>query len=190
MLTEATLLCQGLQLRNKMSEKKFVLNDLRISYNGPIEVNDFMEEINKWFSEMGYEKEPKKYSERFSKGAKKIEWVVESHKILSRLYESTIRVRGLFNNLKESTSKKDGRKTRIVSGEVLIYIDGIVESHVQESYYHSKPVYQFIVGIIDKYIYTFWGDKYDGVVSGDGHKLFKKIRAYLSLQKYKYQNRS
>ena len=173
-----------------MSEKKFVLSDLRISYNGPIEVADFMAEVDKWFSENGYEKEPKKYSEHFSKGSKKIEWVAESHKIMSRLYEGTIRVKALFNNLKESTSTKDGRKTRITSGEVLIYIDGIIESHVQESYYHSKPVYQFLVGIIDKYIYAFWGDKYDGVVAGDGHKLFKKIRAYLSLQKYKYQYRS
>ena len=173
-----------------MSEKKFVLNDLRISYDGPIDVSEFMGEVDKWFSENGYENEPKKYVEHFSKGAKKIEWVVESHKIMSRLYESTIRIRVLFNNLKESNFKKDGRKTRIVSGEVLVYIDGIIESHVQESYYHSKPVYQFVVGIIDKYVYTFWGDKYDGVVAGDGHKLFKKIRAYLSLQKYKNQYRS
>ena len=173
-----------------MSEKKFVLNDLRISYSGPIDVNEFMAEADSWIIKNGYHKENKKYSEHLLKNGKQIEWIVEAHKKLSRLYVGTLRLRALFNSVKEAVAVKGARKTRISSAEVLVYIDGIVESHVAESYYHAKPMYQFITGIIDKYIYLFWADKYDGNVAADAHKLFKHVRIFFSLQKHKYEYRS
>ena len=170
-----------------MGNKKFVLNDLRISYNGPIDIKEFMAEVEKWLNGHGYEKEPKKYSEHLTKEGKQVEWVIEAHKGFSKLYRGTIRLKALFNNLKGSVLPTKNKKLRITSADVLVYIDGIIEEEITESYYHTKPMYQFITTIIDKYIYKFWSDKYDGNVIGDGHSLLKQLRAFFSLQKYKWQ---
>ena len=170
-----------------MAEKKQVLYDLRTAYNGPFIVEDFYAEVDKWIKEKGFEKEPKKKMEHVTKNGKKIEWVIEAHRHLDELHHGVIVLRALLDNIKEAAIKKDGKKIMINNGDVLINIDGWIESHIHGSFYQIKPVYYFIRTLVDNYIYNFWSDKYDGAVSSDCHDLFKRIRAFFNLQKYKYE---
>ncbi|MBS3097149.1 hypothetical protein J4480_06985 [Candidatus Woesearchaeota archaeon] len=170
-----------------MSEKKQVLYDLRTSYNGPFLVEDFYREIDSWIGEKGYEKEPKKKMEHVTKSGKKIELVIEAHKHLDDLHHSIIVLRALLDNIKEVTIKKSGKKIRMNNGDVFINIDGWIQSHIHGSFYQVKPIYYFIRALIDKYIYNFWSDKYDNAVAADGQDMFKRLRAFFELQKYKYE---
>ena len=170
-----------------MSEKKQVLYDLRTTYNGPFLVEDFYAEIDNWIKEKGYEKEPKKKMEHVTKNGKKIEWVIEAHNHLDDLHHGVIILRALLDNIKEVEIKKEGRKIRINSGNALVNIDGFIQSHIHGSFYQVKPMYYFVRALIDQYIYNFWSDKYDGAVTKDCHDLFKKVRAFFQVQKYKYE---
>ena len=170
-----------------MGEKKQVLYDLRTSYSGPLLVEDFYKEIDNWVKEKGYEKEPKKKMEHVTKNGKKIEWVIEAHKHLDDLHYSIIVLRALLDNVKEVVVKKDGRKIRLNNGDVFINIDGFIQSHIHGSFYQVKPIYYFVRALIDKYIYNFWSFRYDGAVAADGQDLFKRIRAFFQLQRYKYE---
>ena len=38
-----------------------------------------------------------------------------------------------------------------------------------------------------EHVYNFWQGRYDGVVNSDCHELFKRIRSFFNLQKYKYE---
>src|SRR3989338_1256169 len=160
-----------------MSEKKQVLYDLRTAYSGPFAVEDFYAEVDRWIKEKGFEKEPKK----------KIEWVIEAHSHLDNLHHEVIVLRALLDNVKESVIKKDGKKIRINNGDVLINIDGFIQSHIHGSFYQAKPIYYFIRALVDKFVYMFWSFKWDGTVNSDGRELFKRITSFFNLQKFKYQ---
>ena len=170
-----------------MVEKKQVLYDLRTTYNGPFVVEEFYAEVENWIKERGFEKNPKKKMEHVTKSGKKIEWLVEAHRPLDELHHSIVVVRALLDNVREVTLKKKGRRIRINNGDVFVNIDGFVESHIHGSFYQVKPVYYFIRAVIDKFIYNFWSFRYDGTVAADGQDLFKRIRAFFNLQKYKYE---
>lgn len=169
-----------------MVEKKQVLYDLRTAYSGPFAVEDFYAEVESWISEKGFEKEPKKKMEHVTKNGKRIEWVIEAHRHLDDLHHGVIVLRALLDNVREIVVKKDGKRIRFNNGDIFVNIDGFVQSHIHGSFYQVKPVYYFIRALIDKYIYNFWSDKYDSAVKAHGHDLFKRIRAFLNLQKYKY----
>ena len=170
-----------------MSEKKQVLYDLRTTYNGPFVAEDFYAEVENWIKENGYEKEPKKKTEHVTKNGKKIEWVIEAHRHLDDLHYGIIVMRALLDNVKEVVIKKGSKKIRINNGDVFVNMDGWIQSHIHGSFYQIKPIYYFIRALTDKYIYNFWSYKYDGVVNSDGRDLYKRIRAFFELQKYKYE---
>ncbi len=170
-----------------MTEKKQVLYDLRTTYSGPFAVDDFYAEVDNWIREKGYEKEPKKKMEQVTKNGKKIQWAIEAHSHLDDLHHGIIVLRALLDNVKEVVIKKDGKKIRINNGDVFINIDGFIEAHVHGSFYQAKPIYYFIRALIDKYIYNFWSDKYDGAVNSDARDLLKRIQSFFNVQKYRYE---
>ncbi|MEK6827718.1 MAG: hypothetical protein AABX78_00035 [Nanoarchaeota archaeon] len=170
-----------------MVEKKQVLYDLRTTYNGPFVVEDFYAEVDNWIKENGFEKEPKKKMEHVTKSGKKIELVIEAHHKLDDLHHGIVVLRALLDNVREAVINKDGKKIRVNNGDVLINIDGFIQSHIHGSFYQTKPIYYFIRALIDKFVYMFWSDKWDGVVNSDGRELFKRITSFFNLQRYKYE---
>lgn len=170
-----------------MSEKKQVLYDLRTTYSGPFVVEDFYAEVDNWIKEKGFEKEPKKRMEHVTKNGKKIEWVIEAHRHLDDLHHGIVVLRALLDNVKEAVIKKDGKKIRINNGDVLINIDGFIQSEIHGSFFQVKPIYFFIRTLIDKYIYNFWSFRWDGVVNSDARDLFKRITSFFNVQRYKYE---
>ena len=170
-----------------MAEDKQVLYDLRITYSGPFLVEDFYVEIDNWIKQNGFEKEPKKKSEQVTKNGKRIEYVIEIFRPLDDLHKGVIVLRALFDNVKEVAVKKDGKKIRINNGNVHVNIDGFIQSIIHGSFWQVKPIYYFIRALIDQYIYNFWSWKWDGAVANSGHELFKSIRAFFNVQRYKYE---
>ncbi|MBI1935773.1 hypothetical protein HYS31_05015 [Candidatus Woesearchaeota archaeon] len=169
-----------------MVEKKQVLYDLRIAYSGPFVIEDFYREIDEWIDEKGFEKEPRKKMEHVTQNGKKIEYVIEVQSHLDGLHHGIIVLRVLMDNVKELVIKKSGKKIRINTGDILVNIDGFIQSHIHGSFWQVKPVYYFLRALADKYIYNFWTGKWDGVVNSDGRDLYKRIRAFFEVQKYKY----
>ena len=170
-----------------MVEKKQVLYDLRNLYSGPLVIEDFYAEVDKWIREKGFEKEHKKKLEHITKNGKRVEWMIEIHSHLDDLHHGVIVLRALLDNVKDIVIKREGRKIRINNADVHINIDGFIQSHVHGSFYQVKPVYYFVRAMVDRYIYNFWSDKHDGAINSQGRDLFKRITSFFSLQKYRYE---
>ena len=170
-----------------MSEKKQVLYDLRMAYSGPFAVEDFYAEVDSWIKEKGHEKENKRKMESITKNGRKIYWVIEAISHLDDLHHGVIVVKASLDNVKEIVVKKNGKKMKANSGDALIEINAFLESHIHGSFFNVKPIYYFVRALIDKYIYNFWSNKYDGVVNADARDLFKRIQSFFNLQKYKYE---
>ena len=171
----------------KMVEKKQVLYDLRTTYNGPFVAEDFYAEVEKWIREKGFQKEPKKKMEHVTKNGKKIEWVIEAHHRLDDLHHGIVVLQVMMGNVKEVVVKKNGKKMRVNNGDVYVLINGFIQSHIHGSFFQVKPIYYFIRAAIDKFVYNFWWNRWDGTVNSDGRELFKRLQAFFNVQKYKYQ---
>ena len=135
-----------------MTEKKQVLYDLRTSYDGPFIVEEFYAEVENWIREKGMEKEPKKNMEHVTKNGKKIEWVIEAHRHIDDLHYGVVILRALLDNVRETVVKKNGKKIKINTGNVLISIDGFIQSNIHGSFFQVKPMYYLMRDLIDKYI--------------------------------------
>jgi len=169
-----------------MVEKKQVLYDLRATYSGPFLVEDFYAEVDSWAREKGYDKEHKKKLEHVTKNGKKMQWIVEINSHLDDLHHGVVVLNALLDNVKEVVVRKDGKKIRVNSGDIFININGFIQSHVHGSFYQVKPVYYFRRALIDKFIYKFWSDRWDGAVNADARELYKRINSFFNLQRYKY----
>jgi len=170
-----------------MSEKKQVLYDLRTSYTGPFVVEEFYAEVDSWIKEKGFTKEYKRKTESVTKDGKNIRYIIEIHSHLNDLYYGVVVLDVLMDKVREAIIKKGGKKLRLHNGDALITIEGFLESHIHGSFWQVKPMFYFWRTLIDKYIYNFWSDKWDGTVNSQGRELLKRIQAFFSTQKYKYE---
>ena len=166
-----------------MSEKKIVIDGLRFSYNGPFDIIEFYKEVEDWIKENGMEKEIKKKLEEVEEEGKKIEWSIECWKMEMRYAKIVIRLRALFTDVVEVEIKKDKAKRKLNQGNVLVTIDGFLETHFK---YHwtTKPWYYFIRGIIDKIIWPVWIEKYDKKVADASYDLNQRLKSFFNLYKY------
>ncbi len=170
----------------KMVEKKFVVYELRLGYNGPVKIEDFYKEVENWIKSKDMDKETKRKMERLTAKGKKLEWTIECSKEITNFAKGVVRMRSMFNNVREIQVKKKGRKIKTQQAEVLILLDGILETDLSQKW-EQKPTFHFLRMLIDKFIWKFYTERYDGIPAADTHELHKTLQAFFNLEKIKYQ---
>ncbi len=168
-------------------EKKHVLRDLRYEYSGPLSVEDFYRELEKWMGENGMQKEIKRKSEDVTSKGKKIEWVIEAWREATHLVKHVVRLRVLFDNVKEFNVKRKNRVIRANQADVLIEIDGFVETKLVYQW-TTNPLYSFFRTLYDKYIWNIGmteSERNEGPVRNYCYDLHKRLKAFLGLYKMK-----
>lgn len=164
-----------------MVEKKHIVFDLRISYNGPLSIENFYEEVEKWMEEKGLQKDLKRKSEDVTPKGKKSEWIIEAWKKLTSDHKHVVRLRALFDNVKELKIKRKGHSVKINQADVLIVIDGFLETSLTDRW-TQKPLFAFLSRLYDKYIWMVL-EKYDEPISEDCYDLHKRLQAFFNLSK-------
>jgi hypothetical protein len=170
-----------------MSEKKHVVNELRLSYNGPVSIEEFYAEVEKWMDENGMQKDLKKKSEKVTSKGKDIEWIAEAWREATHLVSQVVRFRVLFNNVKEVRIKRKGRNIKINQADVLIVIDGFVETELKHQW-TANPLPIFFRTLFDKYIWNIGStesERLEGPVTELCYDLHKRLKAFFELYKMK-----
>ena len=169
-----------------MVEKKQLVYDLTIKYKGPMSIDGFYKEVDKWISSAGLEKELKRKTEDVTSSGKKIEWIIEAWSNPTRAVKPVVRLRALFDHVKEIKIKKKGRTLRMNQADVLIVIDGFVETSLT-SRWSQKPTYQFFRTLFDKYIWNIGtiAESHEGLVNKNCYDLHKRLKAFFNLYKMK-----
>ena len=90
-----------------MVEKKIIVYDLRLSYNGPLKIVDFYKEVENWMNRKGMNKELKKKMEKLTAKGKQLEWTIECWKNLTHFAKDVVRLRSMFNNVREIEVKRN-----------------------------------------------------------------------------------
>ncbi len=166
-----------------MVEKKHIVYDLRVTYNGPLSIENFYEEVEKWMEEKGLQKEIKRKSEDVNPKGKRVEWIIEAWKSITHEDKHIVRLRALFDNIKEIKIKRKGHTVKINQADVLIVIDGFLETHLAHRWTH-KPLIEFLTRLYDKYIWMIM-EKHEPPIKEDCYDLHKRLKAFFSLSKMK-----
>ncbi len=149
-----------------MVEKKFVIDGMKISYEGPFDVIEFYKKVEDWISAKGKEKEIKKKVEYVEPSGKKIEWFIEIWEDVNEYTRPLVRMRALFTDVKEVKIKTGKSKKRLNKGNALIIIDGILETDLQGKW-QQKPIFYFLRTLVDHFIYKFYMNKIEDKLAAD-----------------------
>ncbi len=165
-----------------MVEKKFVIDGMKLSYNGPFDVVAFYRRVNEWIQEKGKEKEIKKKVEHVEAKGKKIEWSIEIWEDVEEYARPIVRLRALFTDITEAKIIKGKRKKKVNKGNALIIIDGILETDL-EGKWQQKPLFYFLRAITDKFIYKFYMNKIEDKLAKDAYDLHETLKDFFGSYK-------
>ena len=171
-----------------MVEKKHIAIELMLKYNGPLSVEDFYKEVDKWADENGMEKEIKRKTENVTSKGKKIEYAVELWKRPIRAVTQMVQLRVLFDNVNEVKRKRKGYDINFNEANVLVNIDGWLETSLKSRWTQVNPLYSFLRTLYDKYI---WGigqnltEANEGPVTVYCYDLHKRLKSFFELYRMK-----
>ncbi|MFH2028679.1 MAG: hypothetical protein ABIJ08_06050 [Nanoarchaeota archaeon] len=162
-----------------MVEKKFCVSDLRINYNGPIDIIDFFKTVEDWIVKKGMHKEIKKKSEHVTEKNKRVEWFIEIWETPADYAKRVVRLQTLFKDIKDVKVNLKGKERSIQSADVLVLLDGILETDLEARWF-QKPTYYFWRAIYDKYISKFYTHRFEGKITSDTYELYHHLMNYFN----------
>lgn len=165
-----------------MTEKKFVIDGMKLSYNGPFDIIEFYRKVEDWIETKGKEKELKKKVEHVEPSGKKIEWLIEIWEDVSEYARTLVRVRALFNDVKEVKIKRGKTKKGLNKGNALIILDGILETDIAGKW-QQKPVFYFLRALVDKFVYKFYMNKMEDKLAKDVYELHDTLKDFFDSYK-------
>lgn len=165
-----------------MSEKKIVVDDMKIEYQGLFDAKELYRIIENWTKENGYNKKEQSNIEHVNTDGKYVEIKFEPSKSITDYAKIIIKLKLSMNGIKDVEVKREGHKLHLQQGKVGFSFQGILETDY-EGKWETKPILFFIRTLYDKYIYRNYSGKYEGEINRDVNLLAGDIKRYLNLQK-------
>ena len=166
-----------------MAERDFVVDHMRLSYEGIFNVTELYKLIDNWLREKGYDKKEKRMAEKVAKDGKFIEWEMEPWKKITDYARIVIKLRTIMTDIKEVDIEVDGSKVKMNQGKADFIFDGFLETDY-ENRWESKPLYYFLRTLFDKYIFKPYTSGYYSNVIDDVNDLHTRIKSFLNLYRY------
>lgn len=166
-----------------MSEKKLVVDQLKLMYKGIFDLNGLYRAIDSWFYEKGYDKWEHKNYEQVLPTGKDIEIELLPWKKTTEYFKNTIKIRIKFVGIKDVEIEKEGVKLKLNQGKVLAIIDGYLETDY-ENKWENKPILYFLRTIFDKYIFRGYFQQYEKWLINDVNDIHSRIQKFLNTYRY------
>ena len=165
-----------------MSERKIVVDTLRLTYQGLFHLNELYRIIDKWLREKGYDKYERKNFEHIYKDGKQVEVELEPWKKFTDYAKCSIKMNMLFTGVKDVVVTIDGKKRNLNQGKVMITFLGILETDYEHRW-EKKAILYFLRSIFDLWIYKVNTDKFEAFIAEDTNQLYQRIKSYLNLHR-------
>ena len=165
-----------------MSDVHTVVDHLRIEYDGPLNVEEFFSAVERHLKERAFQKGEPKTFEAHNKDGISIDWFINPWKKITSEQRFIIKVEAQFRRLRKIiVPQKTGRPMQLFTGNVLIWIDGLLE-HDYEHRWEERPMLQFVRWIFDRFFYLAYTERFEQRLTSDVHKLYRFIENYLNMQ--------
>ncbi len=167
-------------------ERTLVVDHLKFSYEGLFNAGELFAVVQSFFFEKGYDWYEKMNSEVTTPQGKQIRLVLEPWKCSSEHHKIEMRVKILMLNIKEVDVENKGERLRLNHGEIKMTFDAFVFSD-RRGTWSSQPLYWFLLILFEKYFYHHHVEKFEIWVKSDLDHLVQRIKEYLNVFKYSYQ---
>jgi len=169
-----------------MVERKIIVSDLEIGYEGLFDSADLFRFIEDWFQRNGYEKNEIKNVERVGEKGKYVYLEIMPYKEINDYTKTEIYVKIRINDLVETKVKKDKKEFKINKGKASIIMDAFVASDIRYRW-ASKPLFYLTRVIFNKFVYKEYMEKFEKALMEDVKNFHSELKAYLNLERYKEQ---
>ena len=166
-----------------MSEKKLVIDQLRLNYNGLMNFGELFKVVDGWFYEKGFDKFEKKHEEIVLPSGKDIEIELRPWKKITDYAKHIIRIRMYVRGLKNVEIEKDGIKTTLQQGSIRMKFDAYLETDYENKWEQNMYFY-FLRAVFDKYVYRTYDARIEEHLVEDTYHLHSTIKSYLNLHRY------
>lgn len=167
-------------------EKKLVVDHLRLGYEGLFNASELFNVVSSWFFEKGWDWYEKMNQEQVTPKGKQVRIILEPWKSTTEYYKLFMKIKLHLIDVKEVEVEHNGENLRLNHGVVRITFDGFVGSD-REGKWTSKPLYWFLSIIFEKYFFKSHYSKLETWIKSDVDDLHHKVKNYLNVFKYQYQ---
>lgn len=169
-----------------MAEKKLVVDQLKLNYEGIMDVSGLLHMMKNWFYEKGYDMFEHKNYEQDLPGGRVIELVLAPWKKTTTYFENTIKIRMNFSNIRDIEVDKDGKKLKLQTGKLMVIFDGYLTSDYEDAW-EGAGWKVMIRTLYDKFIMKDQFTYYERWLVNDLYDIHGRIQRFLNL--YKYERR-
>ncbi len=166
-----------------MVERRIIVEDLHLAYDGIFSVAELYRLINNWFAEKGFIPHELRNFEQVLEAGKNIEYVVEPYKKVTDYVKYIINVTVTMKNVKERIVEKSGAKQKLNQGAVGIELTGFLEQDYEHRW-EKKPLFYFMRALFDQFIFKVNTDRFEKGLKDETHHLHTTLRAFLNLYRY------
>ena len=166
-----------------MSEKKLVIDQLKLTYEGLFDMTGLWRLIDAWFYEKGYDRWEHKNFEQVMATGKTIEIELLPWKKTTEYFKNTIRIRIKAKDVKDVEIEKKGVKLKLNQGKLMFIFDGYLESDY-ENKWEGKAVFFLIRTVFDKYFLRRTTDFYEKWLVNDLYDIHGRIQRFLNVYRY------
>tara|TARA_Y100000034_G_scaffold133517_1_gene199187 strand:+ start:1375 stop:1872 length:498 start_codon:yes stop_codon:yes gene_type:complete len=165
-----------------MSEKRLVIDQLRLNYDGLFNTHDFFTTIMAFYYERGYDMLENRNHEFTTPKGKVLEIELKPWKKTTDYAKSEFRIRIFIKDLKDVEVNKDGAKVKIQQGNLQLILDAYLVTDYEDRL-ENKPYFYFLRALVDKYIFSNYTDKFESMLINDTQFLHSKLKAFLNMYK-------
>lgn len=166
-----------------MGEKRHIVQDLGINYEGLFKLSELYLTIEHWLKERGYDKEESKNHEQVLKTGKDIMVELWGDKKFSDYAQCKIKITIHAKNMKDIMVKKDGVEVPMNQGKIVVGLNGYLVTDYKAKW-EGKPLFYFLRMAFDRWIYSVNTQKFEAGVSEEVEHLYKTVKGHLNMYRY------
>ncbi|MGM5482800.1 MAG: hypothetical protein ACQESF_05030 [Nanobdellota archaeon] len=166
-----------------MAEKRLIVENLQVDYEGLFKLNDLYLVMEHWLKERGYDKNEKKNYEQVLKDGRDIMVEFWGDKKFSDYASGQIQIIIHVKKMKDIMVKKDGVEVPMNQGKIKITFNGYLFTDYMGKW-EGKPLFYFLRMCFDRWIYSTNTNKFEGAVSEEVEHLYKTAKGHLNMYRY------
>ena len=166
-----------------MGHLKIVVDHDKLEYTGPFDANSLLRMIENHLWERGFDKRMDKDFEVHSHGEKFIEWQYAPWKKITDYISYIVKIRVLGYNLVKADVKQNGKKSKVDSGKVVIFIDGYL-LYDYDSYWDNKPFLFFLRTMYDYFVFKAYTERFEQRLVHDINTLHDSIEKFFNMHRH------
>ena len=160
-----------------------LVEELKLDYEGLLEVAELYKLVDRWFKDKGYDKVELKNLEQVTPEGRYIELDLKPYKTMTDYVKYEIRIRMRGYNIKDVDIEREGKKHKMQQGKILMILDAwFVTDHMKR--WESNPYWFFLRTVFDKFVYRGPLARMEAGLLDDVSQLQIKMKSFLNLYRY------